>query len=294
MFFLFLLANGQSEPAEKTPANVDTGDSLAKPNSKPNFDQAEATLHLKNMIGIGQNSQQKQMGAPSNSFIDSKTNLNNQSGNASNKSSSSTAKSPGQTLNNNNKATPTPQPRIPQQPVVFSDRFDGGVSKIDVEFGNLGEGFDEKIPNSSMNVSQPLTFYSKNDAISSPSAVPVANVNTNASVVSHAQRSATLAQHASNDQSAFMPAAASTNANRGSEQVPMINQRIVVQQMQQQSMAMKPGLPQNTYIVHQDASQLNPQTLSYQSILLHHPQQREVNSKEIPFERNKSIHRISA
>ncbi|CAF4682384.1 unnamed protein product, partial [Rotaria magnacalcarata] len=58
------------------------------------------------------------------------------------------SKSTGQNLNT--KGTPSPPqqqqqlPRIPHQPVIFTDRFDGSVNKIDVQFGNLGETSEEQ------------------------------------------------------------------------------------------------------------------------------------------------------
>ena len=91
---------------------------------KPEFDPIEAARQIKNVIGIGQTSKTSQ------------SDIQQQQ-----QKTKSTA---GQT-SNNAKVTPSPttQTRIPQQPVIFSDHYNGGINKIDVQFGNLGESFDE-------------------------------------------------------------------------------------------------------------------------------------------------------
>jgi hypothetical protein len=190
--------------------------------SKPEFDPIEAARQIKSVIGIGQTSK------PSISDQQQKS------------------KSTGQILTT--KVTPPPsQPRIPQQPVIFSDHFDGGMNKIDVQFGNLGETFDE--PSS--------TFYQQTESIPSNKI---------------SQRTTEQSAHIS-------------PSTRSSGQ-PVINQqqqqRIlptqIQQQQQQPAMTIKPVVP-SQYAVHQQQHQINAPNILLQSLLFHHQQQPEVNQK---------------
>ena len=65
-------------------------------------------------------------------------------------------KTTDQTLNTTITSSPSAQPHIPQQSVIFSNRFDGGMNKGDAQCGNIGELFDE--PSSS-------TLYQQSEVI---------------------------------------------------------------------------------------------------------------------------------
>jgi len=145
------------------------------------------------------------------------------------------SKTTGQILNP--KVTPPPPPRIPQQPVIFSDHFDGGVNKIDVQFGNLGESYDE---------SASSAFYQPTQSI------PANKVS---------QRTIEQSSH-------------SSPSTRPSEQPVMNQQRILLTQIQQPSMTIKPVVaPQ--YAVHQQQHQVNTPNMLLQSLFLHHQQQQQ-------------------
>ena len=115
-----------------------TSERNAQQTSSNEFDPVEAARQIKNVIGIGHSQQQQQQQQPTNPsqgkpMRDFKPLMNDQSTTGQ----ASKSKSTGHPLSS--KATPTPPPgapRIPHQPVVFTDRFDGGLSKIDVAFGN--------------------------------------------------------------------------------------------------------------------------------------------------------------
>ncbi len=177
---------------------------------KPEFDPIEAARQIKNVIGIGQ--------TPKPLISDQKS------------------KTTGQILNP--KVTPPPPPpRIPQQPVIFSDHFDGGVNKIDVQFGNLGESYDE---------SASSAFYQPTQSI------PANKVS---------QRTIEQSSH-------------SSPSTRPSEQPVMNQQRILLTQIQQPSMTIKPAVtPQ--YAVHQQQHQVNTPNMLLQSLFLHHQQQQQ-------------------
>src|SRR5262249_25681639 len=107
--------------------------------SKPEFDPIEAARQIKNVIGIGQ--PQQQNAPPPKPLMDLKPLMGDQQTGQQQKPNIISSKSTGQNLTT--KLTPPPPPRIPHQPVIFSDRFDGGMHKIDVQFGNLGEPFED-------------------------------------------------------------------------------------------------------------------------------------------------------
>ena len=188
------------------------------------------------------------------------------------KSNIISSKPTGQNLNT--KLTSPPLQRIPHQPVIFSDRYDGGINKIDVQFGNLGEPFEDP---SAKKMSVPVSsstssaFYQHSEPITS-----VTKQNSASSSVQHPQRSTTV-QHDPTEQSSFISPTAQTNSTRASEhqqqqqQQPVMNQqRILQQQMQQQpSMTMKPVVPPQ-YAVHHQQHQMNAPNLLLQSLLFHH------------------------
>jgi hypothetical protein len=182
--------------------------------------------------------------------------------------------------NSSTKITPSPPPRIPHQPVIFSDRFDGGMHKIDVQFGNLGETLEDP---SSQNASVPIAssssvFYQHSEPITS-----VTKQNTMLSSVQNSQRAgAGTIPHHSTEQSSFVSPSAHIHSTRPSEQQqqqPVMNQQRVLpphMQQQQPSMTMKNIVPPQ-YAVHHQPHQMNAQNLLIQSLLYHaHPQQ-EVN-----------------
>lgn len=229
--------------------------------SKSNFDPMEAARQIKNVIGIGQTQPQQQQKIPPTKPL---------MGNQQQKPNIIPSKSTGQ--NFQTKVTPPlptsqtsgPQ-RIPLQPVIFSDRFDGGMNKIDVQFGNLNETFDDtsvSIPPSSS------AFY------------PTSGIKNNDSVPlgQSAQRST--------EQSAFVSPTTQTNATRSIEQqAPVMNQaRVLSQQIpqQQQSMTMKPIVPQ-PYPVHHQQHAINPQNILLHPLLLH-PQQQESVALDASFD----------
>jgi hypothetical protein len=191
------------------------------------------------------------------------------------KSNIISSKATGQNLNT--KLTTPPPPRIPHQPVIFSDRFDGGMHKIDVQFGNLSESFEDTsahhvpVPISSSSSS---AFYQHSQPITS-----VTKQNSALSSIQNPQRSTTTAQHQPTEQSSFVSPTTRTNATRSSEQQqqPVMNQqRVLPPQMQQQqpSMIMKTVVPPQ-YAVHHQQHQMNAPKL-LQSLLFHHQQQQEV------------------
>jgi hypothetical protein len=276
--FYFLVPNGQSSSLGTSAVN-----NVPEPNtqqkSKSEFDPVEAARQIKNVIGIGQ-SQQQQNAAPPKPLMDLKPLMGGQQTGQQQKSNIISSKSPGQNLNT--KVTPPPL-RIPHQPVIFSDRFDGGMNKIDIQFGNLSEPFDD---GSSKNLSAPVsssssTFYQHSEPVTS-----VTKRNNVPSSVQHPQRSTTTTlQHPPTEQSSFIPPTTQTNSSRPSEQQqqqPVMNQqRILPPQMQQQqqqqqqqqpSMTMKPVVPPQ-YAVHHQQHQMNAPNILLQSLLFHHQQQ---------------------
>jgi hypothetical protein len=245
---------------------------------KSEFDPIEAARQIKNVIGIGQSQQQQQQSnaPPPKPLMDIKPLMGNQQIGQQQKSNIIQSKSIGQNLST--KVTPPP-PRIPHQPVIFSDRFDGGMHKIDVQFGNLGESLEDT---SSQNVSVPIAstssaFYQHSQPITS-----VTKQNTMLSSVQNSQRLATTTiPHHSTEQSPFVSLSAHTHSTRPSEQQqqPVMNQQRVLpphmqqQQPQQPSMTMKNVVPPQ-YAVHHQQHQMNAQNLLLQSLLYHaHPQE---------------------
>ena len=269
-----LVSNGQSSGL-----GISSKSNLSEANTQQTaqseFDPVEATRQIKNVIGIGQVQQQQQQQQQnvtlSKSLIDMKPMIVNPSAAPVLKSNPSTSKSSGQV--SQNKATPPPL-RIPQQPVVFSDRFDGGLSKIDVQFGNLTESFDEP---PGMPVSVTGSFFSKSDSTTT-AGTSAGKINSAASSVSNTTRAASLAQHSSNEKSAFMPTGGPSSNNRASEQLPVMNQRTMPSHSQQQppSMTMKPVAPAATYAVHPTQPQINNPNVMYRSMQVLQPQQHEV------------------
>jgi hypothetical protein len=178
--------------------------------SKPDFDPIEAARQIKSVIGIGQTS---------------KSSISEQQ---------QKSKSTGPPLNT--KGTPPPQPRIPQQPVIFSDHFDGGMHKIDVQFGNLDE------PSS--------VFYQPSDAIQS-NKIP--------------QRTTEQSAHIS-------PSIRPANQPVMNQQHQQHQQRILPTQIQQQQQSIPiKSVVTPQYTVHQQQHQMNPPNMLLQS-LLYHPQ----------------------
>jgi len=251
--------------------------------SKAEFDPIEAARQIKNVIGIGQSQQhqQQQNAPPPKPLMDLKPLMGDQQTGQQQKSNIISSKSTGQNLNT--KVTPPP-PRIPHQPVIFSDRFDGGMHKIDIQFGNLGETFEDT---SSQNVSVPIpsssstTFYQRSEPITS-----VTKQNSALPSTQNPQRSTTV-RHQPSEQSSFVSPTAHTHSTRPSEQQqqqPVMNQqRILPPQMQQQqqqqqqpSMTMKPVVPPQ-YAVHHQQHQMNAPNLLLQSLLFHHQQPQEVH-----------------
>jgi hypothetical protein len=189
--------------------------------SKPEFDPIEAARQIKNVIGIGQTPK------PLISDPQEKSKVTNPI--------------------SNNKLTPPP--RIPHQPVIFSDRFDGGINKIDVQFGNLGESYDDT---SSQNVSRP----------------------TSSSAFHHHSQLLTKQNNPSlNEQSSYI-----SPSTRSSEQPVLNQQRLLPSHIpQQQSITMKPVVtPQ--YTVHQ---QQHAPNMLLQSLLYHHQQQQQQQQQEV-------------
>jgi hypothetical protein len=186
--------------------------------STPEFDPIEAARQIKSVIGIGQTS---------------KSSISDQQ---------QKSKPSGQMLNT--KVTPSPpQPRIPQQPVIFTDHFDGGVNKIDVQFGNLDE------PSSSS------AFYSQSESIPSNKT---------------SQRTTGQSAHIS-------PSIRPTDqpVMNAQQQQQQQQQRILPNQIPSQpSMTIKPVVtPQ--YAVHQQQQQINPSNVILQSLFYHHHQQQQ-------------------
>ncbi|CAF1944534.1 unnamed protein product [Rotaria magnacalcarata] len=241
--------------------------------SKGEFDPVEAARQIKNVIGIGQAQQQNIV--PPKPLMDLKPILCDQQTGQQQKSNIMSSKSTGQNLNT--KGTPSPPqqqqqlPRIPHQPVIFTDRFDGGVNKIDVQFGNLGETSEEQPSHYvSASSSAASAFYSHSEPITS--ATKPKNVTSSGQ---HPQRSTGSGiQHQSNEQSAFVSLSTHCNTARLNEQQPVLNQpRMMPTQLQQQpSMSMKPVLP-TQYTVHHPQHQMNPQSLLLPSLLYHQQQE---------------------
>lgn len=256
--------------------------------SKSEFDPVEAARQIKNVIGIGQSQQSQQINAsPPKPLMDVKPYMTHQPLGQQAKPNAIPSKSTGPNLNA--KITPPPPQRIPHQPVIFSDRFDGGMHKIDVQFGSLGETFEDA---SSANVSGPMpsssssssAFYQRTEPISS-----TARPNNTLSAVQSSQRPTTAAtmSHHSTEQSAFVSPSVRPNTARPSEQQqqPVMNQQRVLplhmqqqQQQQQPSMTMKQVVPPQ-YAVHHQQQQLNAQNLILQSLI--YQQQQEVRSNRI-------------
>ena len=268
-------------------SNVNTVSELnTQHKSKSEFDPVEAARQIKNVIGIGQSQQTQQINAsPPKPLMDIKPYMSHQSLAQQTKSNVIPSKSTGQNMNA--KITPPPPQRIPHQPVIFSDRFDGGMHKIDVQFGNLGESFEDT---SSTNVSVPKpsssVFYQHTEPMSSTT-----KQNNTLSSIQISQRPMTTAgtmSHHSTEQSAFVSPSVRPNTSRPSDQQqqhqqqqqPVMNQQRVLplqmqqqQQQQQPSMTMKQVVPQQ-YAVHHQQQQINAQNLLLQTLM--YQQQQEV------------------
>jgi len=272
------IANGQSIPSAGSSMNPNMSERNAQQASSSEFDPVEAARQIKNAIGI---SHAKQVQSSSTNasqtkpLMDLKPLITDSSAGSSNKSKSSTG--PVAT----NKVTPTPPPssipRIPHQPVVFTDRFNGGLSKIDVEFGNLDEGFDEKSASKHpVNVPVTSTFYPSNNSMASVSKLNNNSSSTNVS--SNPTRLTNLTHHPSNEQTSFISPTGISNAPRPTEQLPVMNQqRLLPSQIpptQPGSMAMKAVVSPVTYAVHQTQPQMNAPNMALRS-LFYHPQQQQ-------------------
>ncbi|CAF0787518.1 unnamed protein product [Adineta steineri] len=262
---------------------ISTGNNNSEQNShqklKPEFDPIEAARQIKNVIGIGQSQQQQQQpNAPPKPLMDLKPLMNDQQQNIG------SSKSFGQNINT--KVTPPPTQRIPHQPVIFSDRFDGGMNKIDVQFGSLSETFEDT---SSHNTSIPISsssssaFYQRSQPVTS-----VSKQNNTSSSIQNSQRPSTTAstvQHQPTEQPSFISPTSHSNLTRPFEQQPVINQQRILpsqiqqsqqqqQQQQQPSMTMKPVVPPQ-YALHHQQHQMNAPNLLLQSLLYHHQQPQE-------------------
>ena len=202
--------------------------------------------------------------------------MNDQSAGQPTKSGAVATKSTGQTAQSS-KVTTSPAPRIPQQPVIFSDRFDGGMTKIDVQFGNLGDPFDDTSPKK-VSKSATSAFYQPTDSMASAQAVnhgPASALNSQraaagAGPIAHAQ---------SNEHASFASPRAQTNAARPSDQQTMINQQRVLphqqqQQQQQPPMTIKPVVPAQ-YSVHPQHHPINASNMVLHPLLYHHQQQQQ-------------------
>ncbi|CAF2231539.1 unnamed protein product [Rotaria magnacalcarata] len=175
--------------------------------SKPDFDPIEAARQIKNVIGIGQapkpvESDQLQKSKTIAPLMNTKL---------------------------------TPPPRIPQQPVVFSDHFDGGVNKIDVQFGNIGE--------SSEDTSSASAFYQQSQSISSNKI---------------SQRTTEQSSH-------------SSPSSRPSEQ-PVMNQQQQQQRVLQTQIQQQPTMPMKQvvtpqYTLHQQQHPITAPNILLQSLL---------------------------
>jgi hypothetical protein len=187
--------------------------------STPEFDPIEAARQIKSVIGIGQTS---------------KSSISDQQ---------QKSKPSGQMLNT--KVTPSPpQPRIPQQPVIFTDHFDGGVNKIDVQFGNLDE------PSSSS------AFYSQSESIPSNKT---------------SQRTTGQSAHIS-------PSIRPTDqpVMNAQQQQQQQQQRILPNQIPSQpSMTIKPVVTPQYAVHQQQQQQINPSNVILQSLFYHHHQQQQ-------------------
>jgi hypothetical protein len=249
--------------------------------SKPEFDPVEAARQIKNVIGIGQTQQQQQQQQqnppPPKPLMDIKPLMGDQQSGQQQQQKSNivSSKSTGPTLHT--KVTPPPPLRIPHQPVIFSDRFDGGMNKIDIQFGNLSEPLeDTSSQNRSIPASSSSAFYQHSEPVTSMTKhTNVSSSNQNL------QRSATAIHHQSAEQSSFVSPTAHTNSIRSSEQQqPVMNQQrmlppqIQQQQQQQPSMTMKPVVPPQ-YALHQQQQQMNAPNMLLHSLLFHHQQQQQ-------------------
>ena len=233
-------------------------------NTRPKFDPVEATRQLKDAIGIGQIKQQN-VSSSLQPLIDLKPIVNDQQ----QQSNMISSKSTGHNLN----TKLTSPPRIPHQPVIFSDHFDGGINKIDVQFGNLSEPFEETA--SSQNLSVPTTSLSSTFYSCSESITSATKQNSASTSVQTSQISAKTVQHPISEQSSFVSPTTHTNLTHLSEQQPVMNQqRILPQQIQSTSMTMKPIVsPQ--YAVHHQQHQINPANLLLHPLLFHQQQQKQ-------------------
>ena len=249
------VSNGQYSSLKNSNVN-NVSELNSQQKSKTNFDPMEAARQIKNVIGIGQTQPQQQRNTKSS--VDLKPLMGNQQ----------PSKPTGQNFHTKISPPLPPQTggpqRIPLQPVIFSDRFDGGMNKIDVQFGNLNinETFDDSSS----------AFYPTSETILS------GTKNKNSMPLGqNAQRST--------EQSAFVSPTTHANAIRSIEQqqqqqlhAPVMNQARVLsqqQQQQQQSMTMKPVVPQ-PYPVHHRQHPINAQGVVLHPLLIH-PQQQEVH-----------------
>lgn len=256
--------------------NTSTSERNAQQTSSSEFDPEEAARQIKNVIGIGGSQQSSASINPSQgkAMMDLKPMINDSSTGPSNK-----MKSTGHPSTSKATPTPPPAPRIPHQPVVFTDRFDGGLSKIDVEFGNLDEGFDDKTANKHpMNVPTSSTFYSNTDSLGSVGKLNNTSSSSTTAMSNNPPRLTNMAHHPSNEQTSFVSPTGVPNATRPTDQLPVMNQqRLLPSQMaaQQPSMAMKTVAPSVAYAVPPPQPQINAQNMALRS-LFHHPQQQEV------------------
>ncbi len=270
LIYYFLVSNSQISSLGTSNVN-NVSELNTQQKSKSEFDPIEAARQIKNVIGIGQSQQQQSNAPPPKPLMDLKPLMSNQQLGQQQKSNIIQSKSIGQNLSA--KLTPPPQ-RIPHQPVIFSDRFDGGMHKIDVQFGSLGEPLEDT---SSQNVSVPIAsssaFYQRSEPITS-----VNKQNNILSSVQNSQRSTTTIPHHSTEQSSFVSPSAHIHPTRSSEQQPVMNQQRILpphmqQQQQQPSMTIKSVVPP-PYAVHHQQHQMNAPNLLLQSLLYHgHPQQ---------------------
>lgn len=232
--------------------------------SKSNFDPVEAARQIKNVIGIGQGTKSTNEIKPL--MPDQKPR---------NKPTATAPLTTTKTI-----ASPPPlisgSARIPHQPVIFSDHFDGGMTKIDVEFGNLNETFNDNLPG---NLSIPTSASSSSAFYTHPEPVPVSSSTSLLTKPTSTSIPTNNGQRVNEQISYISPSMRSTE-HQHQHQQPVINsQRILSSQMQQATaappppMTMKPVVtPQ--YAVQQQQHQMNQPNMFLQSLLFHQPGQQ--------------------
>ncbi|CAF0723636.1 unnamed protein product [Adineta ricciae] len=242
-----IISRTTKDEEQQVPATADSSSAVhngqsdvAHPDqSTTKFDFIEAARQIKDVIGIGQ--------APKSSVPDQQ-----QKSKAAGQPINTKVTPPPSSSSSQPQPTAQTQQRIPHQPVVFSDHFDGGMHKIDVQFGNLGESYDDASAVST------APFYQ-----------PTGSIPTNK-----------VSQQRPVEQSAHI-----SPSTRSIEQPVMNQQRILLTQVQQPAMAMKSVVaPQ--YTVHPQQHQANTQNMLLQSLLFHQQQQPEPVTLDASYDPN--------